>query len=100
MENNPGLGVAGNGLCSSQSCPSVCAIWDFALPSPTDNWVLERETGSPRTHNVKRSLVVQHEDKRLLSPEVLLALHHYLEAKDVFEWQDCHAKKPGKGEEM
>lgn len=30
--------------------------------------------------------MIQHEDKRFLSPEVLLALHHYLEPKNVFEW--------------
>ena len=41
--------------------------------------------------------MIQHEDERFLSPEVLFALHHYLETKDVFEWQEHHAQKPGKG---
>lgn len=44
--------------------------------------------GSPHTHNVKGGLVIQHEDERFLSPEVLLALHHYLETKDVAEGQE------------
>lgn len=42
--------------------------------------------------------MIQHQDKRFLSPEVLLALHHYLNAKDVFEWPDQCARKPGKEE--
>lgn len=43
--------------------------------------------------------MIQHKDERFLSPEVLLALHHYLETKDVFEWQEGHTQKPGKEEQ-
>lgn len=42
--------------------------------------------------------MIQHQDKRFLCPEVLLALHHYLNAKDVFEWHGQCAQKPGKEE--
>lgn len=42
--------------------------------------------------------MIQHQDKRFLSPEVLLAFHHYLNAKDVFEWPGQYAHKPGKEE--
>lgn len=42
--------------------------------------------------------MIQHQDKRFLGPEVLLALHHYLNAKDVFEWPGQCAQKPGKKE--
>lgn len=42
--------------------------------------------------------MIQHQDKRFLSPEVLLSLHHDLNAKDVFEWLGQYAQKTGKEE--